>query len=347
MPDKIPPGVKWGAIGLLAATILLLPTMLIANKGDSALWFVALLVLMTAALTLTAIVFGGLNLNDPGEAFGLPSGSVRTLLAVGVMVLFAVFGLKFFADASAQGQQPMISDKPVAQIKVAADRLSDEVARYEKEQALKVIVTANGRLATATDAGVPAEASVYLIERRRSADAVDVQKQLLTAIITLLTTVIGFYFGSKSASEGLKRGGGVNPPADPTGLGPQRDALKTDGDAVDSSIATQRKKLADFRAAPAVADAVHAKAIAEALSKATSVEAGFDALRKAFGEAYAVAQDKFAAVATAAEGTDRSAREAEAQIAMKKARDALDALKQASQLLAEQLEMLRKQTAEG
>lgn len=348
--EKIPPGVKWGAIGLFAGTVMMLPTMLLAREGDSALWFVALLVLMTAALTLTAIVFNGLSLADAGEAFGLPSGSVRTLLAVGVMVLFAVFGLKFFADAASQDAAPRLSDKPIELIEVPAARLQDEVARYEKNKSLVVVVTAPGRAASANgrdDPGANAKISLYTLESRRSPEAIDVQKQLLTAIITLLTTVIGFYFGSKSAGEGLRSRGGGAPPADPAGLAPQRDTLKTETEALEAAVAAQRQTLADLRALPPSADVDRARDIAEALSQALDVDGRLDALREALATALAAVQDKTAAVATAAEGSERSAREAEAQAALTQARAALDALKLASQQLAEPLATLQKLTAEG
>lgn len=347
--EKIPPGVKWGAIGLFAGTVMMLPTMLWAREGDSALWFVALLVLMTAALTLTAMVFNGLSLADAGEAFGLPSGSVRTLLAVGVMVLFAVFGLKFFAGADKHDSAPRLSEKAVEQVEVPAARLQDEVARYEKNRFV-VVVTAPGRAASANgrdDPGANAKLSLYTLESRRSPEAIDVQKQLLTAIITLLTTVIGFYFGSKSAGEGLRNRGGGTPPADPAGLAPQRDVLKTDSEALEADVAAQRQTLADLRALPPNPDADRARDIAEALSQALDVDGRLDTLREALATALAAVQDKTAAVATAAEGSERSAREAEAQAALTQARAALEALKLASQQLAEPLARLQKLTAEG
>ena len=351
MSDKLAQGVKWGAIGLFVGTSMLTVAILLPDKSDnSALWFVALLVLTTSALTLTAIVFGGLNLTDPGEAFGLPSGSVRTLLAVGVMVLFAVFGLKFFTDAAKQGAVPRLSEKPIEIVEVLAVQLQDEVARYEKNKSLVVVVTAPGRAASASgkdDPGVNAKLSLYTLESRRSPEAVDAQKQLLTAIITLLTTVIGFYFGSKSASDGLRNRDGKPPPADPASLGPQRSALKTGSDALEAEIATQRQTLAEIRVLPPSTDADRAKDIANALSNALDVDHGLDTLRKDLATALATMQDKTAAVATAAEGSERSAREGEALAALTNARAALGALKQASQQLAVPLATLQKLMAEG
>jgi len=83
------------AVGLLVlvfgfAAMLALPTIVLRSNP---VWFIGLLIIFGGSLALIAVVFRWLGLQAPGEAFGLPSGSVRTLLAVGVMVLFAVFGL--------------------------------------------------------------------------------------------------------------------------------------------------------------------------------------------------------------------------------------------------------------
>jgi hypothetical protein len=347
MNNTIPPGVKWGALGLFAGVILLVPTTMYAGTGDSALWFIALLVMMTAALTLTAIVFGGLNLSDPSEAFGLPSGSVRTLLAVGVMVLFAVFGLKFFGDAANIANQAELSTSPI-EVEVPAAKVAEEVARYEKDNVLRAVVKSPGKAASGSDPGVTAKISLYALERNRTREAIDVQKQLLTAIITLLTTVIGFYFGSKSTSEGMRKapGSGV-PPADPAGLAPQRDALKTDSESIEAEVATLRAALSAIRALPSPEDQERAKLIFEGVAKALDIDGKLDALRQALSEAFAIVQDKVAAVATAAEGTDRATREAESVAAISKAREAYQALKQEVQLLAEAIATLRTLTAEG
>ena len=77
------------------------------------------------------------------------------------------------------------------------------------------------------------------------------------------------------------------------------------------------------------------------------VDHGLDTLHKDLATALATMQDKTAAVATAAEGSERSAREGEALAALTTARAALGALKQASQQLAVPLATLQKLMAEG
>ena len=344
--DKISQRVKWGVVGLLlvcAALALMLANQ--AKHNDSALWFVGLLVLTATALTLTSIVFGGLKLNDANEAFGLPSGSVRTLLAVGVMVLFAVFGLKFFVDTQDQAMMPKPSDKPFEQVDVPMTRLEGELERYKQVKSVLVVVSSPGRAASGNDAGANARLALYTLESRPNTSALDAQKQLLTAIITLLTTVVGFYFGSKSAGDGMRGAAAAAPPADPGAQQRQADGLSSDRDGLEAQIKTQRETLARLKAQP-TPDGGPAPGVAAALAQALTLDGGLDALREQLSIALTDAQAKLAAIAAAPAGGEAAARDA-AQQALTQANTALDALKQAVQQFADATTQLLELTAKG
>ncbi|MGM9482044.1 hypothetical protein ACS5PN_12730 [Roseateles sp. NT4] len=331
--DKISQRVRWGVTGLLAVCAVMALMLWRQDKhSDSALWFVGLLVLTATALTLTAIVFGGLKLNDPSEAFGLPSGSVRTLLAVGVMVLFAVFGLKFFGDDG----QGAVSDKPFIETTVPAAKLADELARY-KDVAVLAVVVSPGKAASGADPGTDAKLNLYAVKPRRPADAVDAQKQLLTAIITLLTTVVGFYFGSKSAGDGLRsQAGGTTPPADAS-LQRQHAALTTERDGLEAHIKSDRETLEGLRNSPGDIPPDWQQRLDEALSLSN----GLDALRDQVARALTEAQTRLGAITAAPAGGEAAARDA-AQKALTRASTELDALKQAAQQFEAAVAQLRE-----
>ncbi|HEY1128103.1 MAG TPA: hypothetical protein VGF12_01755 [Roseateles sp.] len=337
--DKVSRRVRWGVVGLVAVCGVVGFTLLFpARTGDSALWFVGLLVLTATALTLTAIVFGGLNLNDANEAFGLPSGSVRTLLAVGVMVLFAVFGLKFFGSTDSQAGESRLGEKPFEQIEVAAAKLADEVERYRQSQSVLPVVVSPGRAAAGTDPGANAKLHLYLLKPGRPAEAVDAQKQLLTAIITLLTTVVGFYFGSKSAGDGLRaRSDNAGTPTDPTALQRQQAALTTERDALEAHIKSDRDTLGRLREAPSDIDAAK-------IDEAQAQSSRLDPLREELATALTEAQTRLGAIGAAPAGGETAARDA-AQKALARANTALDALKQAAQQLEAAVAQLREAAA--
>jgi hypothetical protein len=186
--------------------------------------FISIVIIFMAALTVAATVFVGLGLADPLEAFGLPSGSMRALLAIGIMILFVVFGLPMITS-------PAGDPVKEARGKVAAERL-DEAVRFHRDQGLKVRIVnygsvavaevraADGRVTLAASPAVPAEYETFGRVDPRSPESVDFGKQILTAVITLLTSVVSFYFGSRAVTDGAPanpgQGGrpGANPAAD-------------------------------------------------------------------------------------------------------------------------------------
>lgn len=171
--------------------------------ANETLRFIALLIMFMVALAATASLFVSLRMGNPGEAFGLPSGSIRALLALGIMMLFVVFGMPVIST-SGDAVQPIDAQ-------VAPAQLADTVRGY-REQGFTVVITNPGTPTvptTLTQTGSPGQnATIKILGRlpTQSAAQLDLTKQLLTAIITLLTTVIGFYFGSRSSTDAIREG---------------------------------------------------------------------------------------------------------------------------------------------
>jgi hypothetical protein len=181
-----------GAAGFLGLKVFT------GSEGDTdTLRFIALLIIFMVAMATTAALFVILKMGNAGEAFGLPSGSIRALLAMGIMMLFVVFGLPVISSDGVE----VVTD----QFAVAQEQLSDTV-RLNREQGFHVQIVRPGTAATGTPpaGGVPAIVRIVGRIPAQSAAQLDLTKQLLTAIITLLTTVIGFYFGSRSSTDAIR-----------------------------------------------------------------------------------------------------------------------------------------------
>jgi hypothetical protein len=177
--------------------------------------FISLLIIFMAALAAAATVFFGLSMGNGQEAFGLPTGSVRALLAMGIMILFVVFGLPLITTP--KDGPTRLADQPLTTTSVPVAQLPAAISQHQ-QQDLVVVVQDYGRAAGttgATDPGAPARINVYQKVRARPAEELEVARQMLTAIVTLLTTVVGFYFGSRTATERLRDIDAVVPVAPP------------------------------------------------------------------------------------------------------------------------------------
>lgn len=213
--------------------------------------FISLLILFMTALAITAAVYAGLQLGDRGEAFGLPSGSVRALLAIGILILFVVFGLPVITPDRAQ-ETPRAA---IAEVPVPQDKLGEAVNTYI-QQKFGVVITDYGAApdASATDAAIKAGrlARIKVFEADHSSERFDEAKQIIAAILTLLTSVVSFYFGSRSVTDSLKS----DPKSDATAteLSVRRKELGAKLETVKAQVADAAGKLEQIKTLPDPAD---------------------------------------------------------------------------------------------
>jgi len=88
-----------------------------------------------------------------------------------------------------------------------------------------------------------AELKLYRMESFKSQEATDLQKQIITALVTLVTSVVSFYFGSRSVEAARETQNKQVKDAPPL-----PEAVAEDIQALDTTLADVRKRLAALQA---------------------------------------------------------------------------------------------------
>ena len=156
------------------------------SKGlEGVVLLVAGFVTVALLLYLGTLVLRALDMGAPAEALGMPEGSIRALIAMSLILIFAIIGIQVF-NAGAVG----------------TDAVSTGVTQAQIDQ-----LRADGALVIAqtlqTPVPEPPAAALYTVTTRTAMtqEAHDFGLQLMTTVSTLVVAVAGFYFGSRAVSQ--------------------------------------------------------------------------------------------------------------------------------------------------
>ncbi|WP_441233935.1 hypothetical protein [Bradyrhizobium sp. 930_D9_N1_4] len=190
-----PAAAGWFGAGLVALALI---CFLIVNVkapvnslGSAALAGTAILAVGLVALIVLSRAVG---IVEPASALGLPPGSIRALLALGLAIVFVsvsswVLGGLF---------DPM--GRVITEVQVAKSAVDTYRKNYPDTDYIIGETSVPGAPAGSTDVIV----KVYLKKGPQDPGLLDMAKQILTISATVLVTVVGFYFGSNSSSEAVK-----------------------------------------------------------------------------------------------------------------------------------------------
>ncbi len=207
------PWAGWLGAGLIALGLLAFvgTVAVTSSSAPSSLAFAAMSGVALLSLTLVGIMVltRAVGMTDGAQALGLPQGSVRALLAFALAIVFvsvASWSLGGLFDP--MGPQ-------VAKDSGAAADVQQFLQPYEKNDRYIIVETPDKDAKTSS-------ATVYLRREAPEKDVVDIAKQIVTISATVLVTIVGFYFGSKSSTDATK--------------------------SVNDSLAAMRKSIADTQA---------------------------------------------------------------------------------------------------
>lgn len=137
-----------------------------------------------------AKVANGMGLGSPRHAFGLPPGTMRGVLALGFMILVLIFGAFTITTVSTTN-----SGKRVDTITVPSDKSPSEYLREIREN--HPVYYVFDPVPGDDDKG----GTIGVFDPTQGNAVVQISQQVLTMLATALTAIVGFYFGSRTASE--------------------------------------------------------------------------------------------------------------------------------------------------
>ncbi len=156
------------------------------SKGlEGVVLLVAGFVTVALLLYLGTLILRALDLGAPGEALGMPEGSIRALIAMSLILIFAIIGIQVFAAGSAG---TVLESTGLTQVQIDALRADGAIVVSQK---------------LLTPVPAPPAAALYDVMTRQvmTQEAHDFGLQLMTTVSTLVVAVAGFYFGSRAVSQ--------------------------------------------------------------------------------------------------------------------------------------------------
>lgn len=170
-------------------------------------------ILMLAALAGVSLLFARSQLQDKTQALGLPEGSIRAVIALSLIVLFAILTVYLYGNIS----RPSINRLQG----LTLPQKNEYIAVVPRDRIVGVFPEEGNDLYT------------ILIEVRNPAGD-DFAKQLLVLLGTLVTSIASFYFGAKAGAARASGEESAPPASLIRGISPA--TRKADGSAADTEI---------------------------------------------------------------------------------------------------------------
>lgn len=146
---------------------------------------------LLAVLTIVSVTFSLIGLSNNKFALGLPEGSVRAVIALGLIVVFVILSIFLFGEI--KGSDVISRNVPITSL--------------DTENENVVIISCLEKDSTDNTDDIDICTAVTRIDASQASQ--DFANQILTTLSTLVVAVASFYFGSRSVS--IARGDDVKP----------------------------------------------------------------------------------------------------------------------------------------
>lgn len=174
----------WGALSAISLLAIVFG-LYVLNDANSlpaelilTVVFIASVVILLIGLAVTAVVFQRLRLSNRKHPMGLPEGSIRAIIALMLIVIFALVGVFLISNVDNRSTSEYVTGQTQAQVDA-----------YPAEDVIS----------TSPEKDSPPAESTFTVRLRGTDPAsLEMSQQLLTTLGTLVVAVAAFYFGSQS-----------------------------------------------------------------------------------------------------------------------------------------------------
>jgi hypothetical protein len=208
-------------VAALAAVFWLLMKLVPTGDGSLPLLAIGGVVVLILMLTAVAMIFSVIGLTNKDQAMGLPEGSIRAVIALSLIVLFAILSVFLFEGVSAGGPVNLVenlSDTERTQF------IRDHTTARDIQAVL--VKDKDGQPLKNPDGTLQNRYNVSYHGGNTTSD--DFAKQLLVLLGTLMTAVTSFYLGAGTATSAAaagQAGASANPPPKVSSINPATYAI--------------------------------------------------------------------------------------------------------------------------
>lgn len=167
----------------------------LGNEFGLPLLAIAGVMALLGSLAVVAVSFSLTSLSDRTQALGLPNGSVRAVIALSLIVLFAILTVYLFSTLHEGG--------PIRTVACLDEAHKAQLVGSLRPDQFLGAMESRASAGGLTCADAAQQPTLFIVYFRDIPDPAseDFAKQLLVLIGALVTTVSGFYFGSKATSD--------------------------------------------------------------------------------------------------------------------------------------------------
>lgn len=184
---------SWGVIllallGAIAAPILFVLLLPHDNGYPAEILLSVLLgisvIALVVALTFAAFIFTHLKLASSDNTLGLPQGSIRAVIALSLILIFMISSVFLYEQVSTPAHTQFID---ISQAEY--DNISKELVYFAQPHPVN---------------GTNVTRYTIQLQTAQNVDSVDIAKQIITTVSTLVVAVAGFYFGTNAVAAATK-----------------------------------------------------------------------------------------------------------------------------------------------